>query len=239
MIANENKTSEDSEIKSFSFGKQIQVKVKATDFSQKINQNFSDALENKHEIKKEEPEVNIIKYPQLKNRVTPAVINQKNAQENIVNIKSHITAKEEQEESIQEESGANELETEEKATVVIFRDAVNKAFKETEESYCNDLHKIDTIALKQAMAKFIISPEIKALSIKSQQLIKQLPENNKIILKELESLSEKEMNDLINKLHEYSNVLKNNKLTPQKLKDVTLTVFRTIQMNYFVRFQSL
>ncbi|MFN4150217.1 MAG: hypothetical protein ACK4IX_04685 [Candidatus Sericytochromatia bacterium] len=223
-----------STIKSFDFGQKI--KAKADSFSNNINRAFEKQgytpnlsnIEKKDIINKEVSEVVINKDPQNpKPHLEHIKVKATNFTNNIN--KAFDSIESEKKSPLEDEiTNLDDLSYEE----LLLLEA-----KKSSDLYIKELSVFDLMIVKQSLAKIIINPEVKKISLNGQSLVKTFSDNFLDIDNHICKFIKDDQEKLMFLLSQQNKLFKDNKLLPQKIKDFTILLFKMLQVNYFLRFK--
>lgn len=213
----------DSSIKAFDFGSQIKAK---TNLGNIIAANLEEkklVLENSNSIL--EPSNPVISFEPEK--ITVKATNFTN------NINKLFEA--EKDEVVSKKTDENEVKNEYEG--LPYKKVVELEAKKFQKQYFAELISFEHMIIKQSIAKIIINPELKKLSVQGQTIIKTFFDNLNVLSYHLDQFLKEDQEKLVEFLYNYNSSVKDSRLVPQKIKDFNTLFFKLLQTNYFLKFK--
>lgn len=222
---------EEQTIRSFDFGAKIKEKTNLLSIQEKQLSQQINAIA--------EPETIKIKATNFTNNITK-ILDKKDISYTSIkpsnnNIQTIITKDEEIKEVNPVSSSEKSEEDEYKG--LKYSQIVELEAKKYENIYASDLAKFDISLIRQSLAKIIINPELKKLALPSQSLVKTFIDNISAITYHVSQFLKDDQKKLMHIFHEINMKDKENKLIPQKIKDINILFFKLLEVNYFLRFK--
>jgi hypothetical protein len=205
----------DSSIKAFDFGSQIKEK---TNLGNIIAANLEEkklVLENSNSIL--EPSNPVISFEPEK--ITVKATNFTN------NINKLFEA--EKDEVVSKKTDENEVKNEYEG--LPYKKVVELEAKKFQKQYFAELISFEHMIIKQSIAKIIINPELKKLSVQGQTIIKTFFDNLNVLSYHLDQFLKEDQEKLVEFLYNYNSSVKDSRLVPQKIKDFNTLFFKLLQ----------
>lgn len=223
-----------STIKSFDFGQKI--KAKADSFSNNINKAFENKsyTPNLPNIEKKNTSVKSVSKVEIDK-------DYKNNQPHLEHLKvkattfsNNINKAFESQQIELKNSLENKIINYEELS---YEELLLLEAKKSSDLYIKELSMFDVMIVKQSLAKIIINPEVKKLSLNGQSLVKTFADNFLDIDNHICKFIKDDQEKLMFLLSQQNKLFRDNRLLPQKIKDFTILLFKILQVNYFLRFK--